>query len=140
LEALAPYRATTDALRFFTAENRIDAAKGALSGLFSRSDRAPPTAIFCETDYIAIGAIKALQECGLRVPEDVSVVGFDDVPESLVISPELSTIRVDKAAIGKLAVSRLAQVLQWENPGPSIKQIVDTYLVKRASCAGRRAE
>jgi LacI family transcriptional regulator len=132
-ETLAQNRLTVDV--FFTVKNRIDSAKETLYKFFEERNGTLPSAVFCETDYIAIGAVKALQELGIRVPEDISVIGFDDIPESKVLTPELTTIRVDKAAIGKLAVSRLAEVLKHETLIPAVKQIVDTHLVKRGSCA-----
>ena len=134
-EALMQNQLTVAQKNYFTVENRIDAAKDTLYAVFSARGKSLPTAVFCETDYIAIGTVKALQDCGLNVPEDISVIGFDDVPEAMVLSPELSTIRVDKATIGKLAVNRLVEVLKSENPGPTVKQIVDTYFVLRGSCA-----
>lgn len=65
------------------------------------------TAVFCANDHTAIGAIKALAERGLRVPADVSVVGFDDIDLAEHLTPALSTVRVSKTAMGRAAVQRL---------------------------------
>ena len=62
------------------------------------------TAVFCMNDLYAIGVIQALQARGLRVPDDVSVLGFDDLPFAGLMSPRLSTMRVDREAIGRQAV------------------------------------
>ena len=67
----------------------------------------PFTAIFCANDESAVGAMRALHEAGLRVPGDVSVVGFDDIEVAQHLIPPLTTVRVDKEAIGAWAVQRL---------------------------------
>ena len=70
-----------------------------------------PTAYFADNDIIAIGALKALQEAGIRVPEDVSLIGFDDMPFCEMSSPKLTTIRVFKQEMGMIAVKRLLEHL-----------------------------
>jgi LacI family transcriptional regulator len=67
----------------------------------------PFSAIFCANDETAIGAMRALYEAGLAVPGDVSVVGFDDIDIAQHLTPPLTTVRVDKEAIGACAVQRL---------------------------------
>jgi len=91
-----------------------------------------PTAIFCDNDYMAIGLIKALSAAGYRVPKDCSIIGFDNINEGRVISPELTTIHVPVDQISKRAVERLVELLNGSD-GPPIKQIVDTSLVIRDS-------
>ena len=63
------------------------------------------TAAFCMNDFIAVGVLEAVTEAGLRVPEDFAIVGFDDLPCALMTNPALSTMRVDRAALGREAVS-----------------------------------
>ena len=91
-----------------------------------------PTAFFADNDIIAIGAMRALKEKGYRIPQDVSVIGFDDIPTCELMDPPLSSIRVPKQAIGKLAVKRLVELLQ-EDSGVRVKVEVRTELVERAS-------
>lgn len=92
-----------------------------------------PTAFFCECDYIAISVIKSLTELGIRVPHDVSIIGFDNIFESQVITPELTTIHVKKDTIASLAVETL--IKQINNPDSDrIKSLVNTDLVIRNSC------
>ena len=67
----------------------------------------PPTAIFAFNDNIAIGAIQAARARGLRVPEDLSIVGFDDVEHATIVTPELTTVRQPLAEMGRTAVSLL---------------------------------
>ena len=89
-----------------------------------------PDAIIVESDMIALGVIKALQEKNYRVPEDVSIVGFDDLPFSEIAYPPLTTIRVPNKEMGRLAVKKLIDLI--ENPGgPITKTEVGTTFVKR---------
>lgn len=71
-----------------------------------------PTAFFADNDMIALGAMKALQEMGYRVPEDVSIAGFDDLPFSEISSPALTTLRVPNKEMGRMAVRRLAELIE----------------------------
>ena len=68
----------------------------------------PPTAIFCASDRMALGVYEALKEMGLRIPTDVSVVGFDDDPLSRYLEPPLTTIRVPHDEMGRRAIADLA--------------------------------
>ena len=72
-----------------------------------------------------------MNELGIRVPQDTSVIGFDNINESLVVTPELTTIHVDKERMASLAVDLLTDAL---SQGTS-KIIVDTIFVERNSCA-----
>lgn len=92
-----------------------------------------PTAIFCECDYIAISAIKTLNELGIRVPEDVSVIGFDNITESLVISPELTTIHVEKEKLAHVAVDLLIERIE-QGIDITSKTTIDTKFIERLSC------
>jgi len=63
------------------------------------------TAAFCMNDFIAVGVIEAVTEAGLRVPEDFAIVGFDDLPCAMMTNPPLSTMRVDRVALGREAIA-----------------------------------
>jgi len=91
-----------------------------------------PTAFACENDYIAIALIKALQESGFSVPEDVSVIGFDDIDNAAIVSPELTTIHVYTDEISEIAVKRITALLENKSKH-TCKYFVDTDLVKRKS-------
>ncbi|MEV5025257.1 LacI family DNA-binding transcriptional regulator [Paenibacillus sp. LPE1-1-1.1] len=93
-----------------------------------------PTAFFCECDYIAISAIKTLGELGYRIPEDVSVVGFDNISESRIITPELTTVHVAKERMAHLAVDLLINAIAFHDPIKT-KITVDTEFVGRTSSA-----
>lgn len=91
-----------------------------------------PTAFFAENDLIALGAIKALKEKGIRTPEDISVIGFDNTPLSQMTEPGLTTIHVPKQRMGILAVDRLVARIN-DNPEEFVKLEVGTRLVVRDS-------
>ncbi len=94
----------------------------------------PPTALFAASDQMALGAIEALRRRGLRVPEDISVVGFDDLPEVHWCAPPLTTVRQPLADMGKLAVRTLQQLSRAEELD-SRRMELATELVVRASTA-----
>ena len=71
----------------------------------------PITAVFCANDHAALGLVRALQQAGIRVPQDVSVVGFDDIPEAEFIGPPLSTVRQRFDELGRLALSTLMDLV-----------------------------
>jgi LacI family transcriptional regulator len=103
--------------------------------------RPRPTAIFAANDTMAIGALSALREAGVRVPEDVSVVGFDDIPLARYMSPPLSSVHVDIVRLGGRAVERLLEVVAegtGESAGIRRRETLPTTLVVRASCGGGR--
>jgi ABC-type sugar transport system substrate-binding protein len=76
--------------------------------------RARPDAVFAASDMMAIGALRALTEAGLRVPQDVSLVGFDDIPAAAHTAPPLTTVRQPTQRMGALAVETLIDRI--ENP------------------------
>jgi LacI family transcriptional regulator len=75
----------------------------------------PPTAIFAFNDDIAIGAIQSARAHGLRVPEDISIVGFDDVEHATIVTPALTTVRQPLAEMGRTAVSLLNRLLERQS-------------------------
>lgn len=90
-----------------------------------------PTAIFCENDYMAISLIKYLKNSNINVPKQISVVGFDDIPESRVTTPELTTIQVDKKEMAIQALDLLEKQIQNSNAHKHIQ--VNTSLIVRES-------
>jgi LacI family transcriptional regulator len=110
-----------------------DALKDQLQSFLAAGHKMP-TAFFCECDYIAISAIKTLTELEYRVPEDVSVVGFDNISEAIIVSPELTTVHVDKERLARLAVDLVIESINSEMRVKS-KIRVDTELVARLSSA-----
>ena len=95
-----------------------------------------PDAIVCASDRLAIGAMAWLQREGYRIPEDIAVTGFDNIPESDFTFPPLTTIHVHKILLGEIAAERLARRL--ENPVEVyLKVTTPTELVVRHSCGAR---
>ena len=93
----------------------------------------PPTAVFCFNDLTAFGAIGAIQSAGLRVPQDISVVGFDDITLAAILHPPLTSIAQDKEQMAKLAVA-MANALATGKPAVQ-RTILPGRLVVRASTA-----
>ena len=88
---------------------------------------------FCTNDIIAYGFIRALREHGLSIPDDVSIIGFDNLPQSATMDPGLTTIDVSKRKIGYLAVTVLDDLIAAAEPQPPVKILVGADLVLRAS-------
>jgi len=87
-----------------------------------------PTAFFADNDMIALGAMKALIEKGYRIPEDISLIGFDDLSSSEISTPRLTTIKVFKQEMGQLAVRRLLDVIKDGNGIKSKIQICTEFI------------
>jgi len=98
----------------------------------------PPTAIFAFNDNIAIGAIQAARARGLRVPEDLSIVGFDDVEYATIVTPALTTVRQPLAEMGRTAVSLLNRLLDRQR-FETLHLELATRLVVRESTGPPRA-
>lgn len=99
----------------------------------------PATAIFCSNDDMAAAAVAVAHGLGLRVPEDVSIAGFDDTPVATTIWPELTTVHQPVTAMGRAAVSLLADAVRQRRKGdtaPGVHQVMKYTLVKRGSTAG----
>ena len=92
-----------------------------------------PTAVLCANDYLAIGAIRAITEAGLSVPEDISVCGFDDVDVSAYFNPPLTTIKTPCYQMGKMAADMVIDALESQKP-LRVQYLLDTELVVRATC------
>lgn len=92
----------------------------------------PGTAVFAANDYMALGLVSALHARGLRVPEDVSIVGFDDVPEAGYLLPALTTVRQDFAALGGLIMQKVLIAIE-EPENVSVSTPLPTSLVVRSS-------
>lgn len=96
----------------------------------------PPTAIFLANDVMAIGAINAAHETGLRVPEDISIVGFDDIPFSNYTSPPLTTVHQPAFEKGVRAAELLINLLETQEPQESV--ILPMQMAVRKSTAAAR--
>lgn len=106
--------------------------KEAMAELLSLRDR--PTAVFAASDMLAVGAMSALRERGLRIPEDISVAGFDDIDFAAYTDPPLTTVRVPAWEMGEIAVSLLVDMIEGKRKSPQ-RRILSTEVVVRKSCA-----
>lgn len=97
-----------------------------------------PTALFAGNDTIAMGAMAAIHEKGLRIPEDIAVVGYDDIPTAPYMVPPLTTIRVSPVEQGRIAVEMLATLIRGNTP-PERQVRLETPLVVRSSCGAARS-
>ncbi|GJF30921.1 LacI family transcriptional regulator [Kitasatospora sp. NE20-6] len=116
------------------AYGREDGAR-AMAALLDRDAR--PDAVFAYNDTMAVGAMRALADRGLRIPGDVAVVGFDDIEEARFTGTPLTTIAPDKAAIARLAVDSLMERLTGAGAGEPRRARPGHRLVVRESSAGR---
>lgn len=92
-----------------------------------------PTAILAMSDRLAIGAVDAARSLGLRVPEDLSVAGFDDIPRAALVRPALTTIRQPLFDKGATAASLLLSAIDGAGPVPATRHLLPTELVVRGS-------
>jgi DNA-binding LacI/PurR family transcriptional regulator len=99
----------------------------------------PFTALFAYNDISAIGAMRALQEQGLRVPQDVSVVGFDDIPSAAFNTPSLTTVRQPLARMGQVAAQTLLERIAGKNDSPSEIAIEPEFVVRESTAKAPRA-
>ncbi|MGI9952646.1 LacI family DNA-binding transcriptional regulator [Moorellaceae bacterium AZ2] len=109
----------------------LESGACAMDALIKSSTR--PTAVFAFNDVLAIGALKAAQRAGLRVPEDVAIIGFDDIPVAAYCSPGLSTIHSPSLELGRQAAKLLLERLGQDNV-PVKKVLLPVELVLRESC------
>ncbi|MGA9762145.1 MAG: substrate-binding domain-containing protein [Gaiellaceae bacterium] len=92
----------------------------------------PPDAIFCASDVMAIGAIRAIEKAGMRVPEDIAVAGFDDSDYATLAMPSLTSVRQDRIGLGTAAVEAVLRMLDSPDSSPE-SSLLPTELVTRES-------
>jgi len=97
-----------------------------------------PTAVICYNDVVALGLISALKELSICVPEDISIIGTDDINISRFWSPKLSTISVPLEELGQIAAEILINSIESHQAVPTIQKILDSKLIIRESCKDLR--
>jgi DNA-binding LacI/PurR family transcriptional regulator len=95
--------------------------------------REPFDAVFCVSDRAALGALQALQEAKVRIPKEVALVGFEDVPQVSHTSPPLTTVKMPKSLMGKVAIQRLHELINRKANSEPVKTVLYTSLVIRES-------
>jgi LacI family transcriptional regulator len=119
--------------------HQVGGGHEAMARLLNRATR--PTAVLASNDMTAIGALGAIHERGLRVPEDISIVGFDDIQISAFTQPALTTVRLSRDEIARVAFRSLYSIRQ--DGGKGAEYALELTLVVRSSTgpvAGARAQ
>lgn len=93
-----------------------------------------PNAVFAANDIMAIGCLAAFNDAGVRVPEDIALGGFDDIPVARYVAPALTTIHVPIAALGAAAVDVLSGAVESPRAAPAATSVIPVELVVRRSC------
>jgi DNA-binding LacI/PurR family transcriptional regulator len=141
IERIAGYRAALDAAHlpidpqlqcegYFTEEDGYRATKA----LLALAD--PPTAIFAGNDRQAAGVYRALHELGVTVPDEMSVIGFDNLPFTEIMYPPLTTIHAPRLELGRTAATMLLRLINGE-PLEMTRVVLSTHLIERQSCRPR---
>lgn len=139
-KALFENKIKVDPTLIIPGDYRFGSGHTAMRELFSRGSL--PTAVFACNDMMAMGVIQAVYEQGMKIPDDISVIGFDNIPFSETVYPTLTTIAQPIHEVAGLAVDLLIEKIKYQGqhqrPGkekPAYKRIVlDTKLIKRNSC------
>jgi DNA-binding LacI/PurR family transcriptional regulator len=112
-------------------DGKVEGGVEAMEKLLATRDL--PTAVFCYNDMTAIGALKAIRAKGLKVPEDISLVGFDDLPMTLYMDPPLTTVRQPKHEMGRMAMQVLLKLIAGSEADQNVR--VAGELIVRESTA-----
>ena len=98
----------------------------------------PPTAVFARNDFTAIGAMRAISDAGLRIPDDIAIVGFDDIPMAARISPSLTTVRQPMRVEGQIATEMLLERIKSGKRISRRERVLDCELIVRESSGSKR--
>jgi DNA-binding LacI/PurR family transcriptional regulator len=115
---------------------RVDSGASAVRAILAQPEI--PTVIFCGSDLIAMGAMKTLEEEGVQVPEDVSVVGIDDISFAFLARPPLTTISVPREHLGVIAFEALEKVLKLKRRKGTDYYLGTELVVRKSTAAVRR--
>lgn len=130
-EALAAHELPIDPDLIRTGALREDGGFEAMRELLATDPH--PTAVFAANDLLAMGALIAIRDSGLRIPEDIAVVGFDDIPTARLVRPTLTTVAQFPSTFGKRAATRLFERLQGQAPPTGQSEELAYEIVIRAS-------
>lgn len=118
-------------------EHAIDAAAGAALIRKLMALPSPPSAVFCGTDKLAIGAMKTLKELGTKVPEEISVIGFDDIAAAGTLDIPLSTVHVPYFEMGKAAVELLMEKIKTGQDIPA-RTLMTNFIMRQTTAKFRK--
>jgi DNA-binding LacI/PurR family transcriptional regulator len=111
---------------------------GAMESLLALAER--PQAVFCASDMMALGAIRAIHAAGLDVPRDIAIIGFDDAAFATMMEPALTTIRQDKSGLGTAACESLMRLIRNEGDEPLVTTLPVELVIRESCGAGLRRE
>lgn len=114
----------------------FDEASGYEAGKLIVAARQRPDAVFAANDMMALGCLYAFNEAGVRIPGDIALAGFDDIPLARFVHPTLTTMRVSIAELGGLALTRLLQAIDSDGENPAELQMLAPELIVRNSSGG----
>lgn len=124
---------------FISDEMSVEGGRAAMEKLLCIRPR--PTALMATNDLMAVGVLQAAQASGIRVPEEISVIGFDDLPISAMVQPQLTTIHLSRHEIASAAFSHLIHLRQGDRISPSMaSHKIHPCLVVRGSTAAPRGK
>jgi LacI family transcriptional regulator len=131
-KALQHFKIPNDEKSIFTVDSTFDGAYHDMVDHLKKN-RWLPTALFVVNDITAYGCIKALKNRGFSVPDDVSIVGFDDLPMSALMDPPLTTMKVSNKRIGRYAMRLMIERIEKDGALPSTKVTIGGELIERKS-------
>ncbi|MBI4902076.1 MAG: LacI family DNA-binding transcriptional regulator [Acidobacteria bacterium] len=138
-ERFSGYRAALDAADvpfqpelILHGDGKAEGGRLAMEKLLAHRRR--PTAVFCYNDMTAIGALKAIRARGLRVPADISLVGFDDLPLSLFVDPPLTTVHQPKQEMGRMAMQALLKLMAGSEAEQNVR-VSGELLIRQSTAA-----
>jgi LacI family transcriptional regulator len=134
-ESLAENGLAFDQSLVFESPSTIEAAYAA--GCRMLASKARPDAVFCLNNFMTLGMFRAVHAAGLRCPEDIAIVGFDDFPWADSFHPQLTTVAMPSFSMGEEAVRVLLERLTKQRTGPAIKVVLGTEVLFRESCGER---
>jgi len=114
--------------------------EGAYTGMkqFLDSKQQLPQGLFCYNDVAAFGVIKALKEHSIQVPHDISIIGFDNLPMSVMMEPHLSTVKVPNTQIGKTATEKLIEKIEQKKESNPVVTLISGQFIERDSVLERK--
>lgn len=128
-DALTAAGITVDPQRILEANGRVDGGQQAMESLLNQEPH--PTAVFCYNDLTAIGALKSIVQAGLRVPDDISLVGYDGLVEGTYVNPPLTTVEQPRLQMGKLATQMITDL--FRGVSQPTRLILQGRLIERGS-------
>jgi LacI family transcriptional regulator len=136
VDGLRHHGLTPDRKMIREGTHTAEGGQQAMNGLLRLSK--PPTAVVCSNDWTAIGALHAIHAGGLRVPDDISVVGFDDIPLTRYTNPALTTVRMTASDVGETAFNALFRLIGEEAVEGDVYQIPTKLVVRESTSKPKR--